>query len=156
MEIIDCLCYNNRDIFLRNGEIMLNEGKVKMMTKMAAYEKHDGKKDIAICRFFKSDYIGLELLKSGVMITFAYLLCVTLYIVCNIDRYLRDLGQIDLNAFLMSVGKVYLIILIIFTIIGYMLYSYRYDMAKKNIQTYSKRLKKLEKYYKLEEKNKGR
>ena len=127
---------------------MLNEGKIKMMTKMAAYEKHEGKKDIAICRYFKSDYIGLGLLKSGITITLAYLLCVALYFVCNVDRYLRDLGRMDYNSLMFSIGKYYFIILIVFTIIGYILYSYRYDQAKKSISSYSKRLKKLEKYYK--------
>ena len=43
---------------------MINEEKVAVMTRMAAYETGEGKKDIAVCGYFRSDYIGFQLLKS--------------------------------------------------------------------------------------------
>lgn len=129
---------------------MLNESKIKVMTKMAAYEKNGGKKDIAICRYFKGDYIGLGLLKTGISVTIAYLMCVLVYVVCNLDEYLQNLTKLDYYDIIGTIGKYYILVLMIFIIIGYGVYSYRYDKAQKNIVSYSKRLKKLEKFYRKE------
>ena len=38
---------------------MLNEEKVILMTQMASYEENEGKKNIAIGRYFSSDYIAI-------------------------------------------------------------------------------------------------
>ena len=35
---------------------MLNEEKVILMTQMASYEENEGKKNMAIGRYFRSDY----------------------------------------------------------------------------------------------------
>ena len=37
---------------------MLNEEKVILMTQMASYEENEGKKNMAIGRYFRSDYIA--------------------------------------------------------------------------------------------------
>ncbi len=43
---------------------MLNEEKVILMTQMASYEENEGKKNMAIGRYFRSDYIAIQVLKS--------------------------------------------------------------------------------------------
>ena len=37
---------------------MLNEEKIILMTQMASYEENEGKKNMAIGRYFRSDYIA--------------------------------------------------------------------------------------------------
>lgn len=44
---------------------MLNEEKVILMTQMASYEENEGKKNMAIGRYFRSDYIAIQVLKSN-------------------------------------------------------------------------------------------
>ena len=39
---------------------MLNEEKVILMTQMASYEENEGKKNMAIGRYFRSDYIAIQ------------------------------------------------------------------------------------------------
>ena len=39
---------------------MLNEERVILMTKLASYEANDGKKNIAIGNFFRSDFTILK------------------------------------------------------------------------------------------------
>ena len=41
---------------------MLNEEKVILMTQMASYEENEGKKNMAIGRYFRSDYIAIQVL----------------------------------------------------------------------------------------------
>ena len=45
---------------------MLNEEKVRHMTKAAAYENGPEKKNIGISDYFRGDYLGLQLVKSGI------------------------------------------------------------------------------------------
>ena len=45
---------------------MLNENKVKMMTKMAIYEKNEGKKMLRTAKYYKGDYVSLAVLKSKI------------------------------------------------------------------------------------------
>ena len=37
---------------------LLNENKIKMMTKMAIYEKNEGKSMLKTAKYFKGDYIA--------------------------------------------------------------------------------------------------
>ena len=59
---------------------MLNENKVKMMTKMAIYEKSQGRRMLKNARYYKSDYIALSVLKSTIVTTFAYIIIVLMYV----------------------------------------------------------------------------
>ena len=43
---------------------MINENKVAVMTRMAAYEAGDGKKNQTICSYFRGDYVGFQMLKN--------------------------------------------------------------------------------------------
>ena len=43
---------------------MLNEEKVKIMTELAMYEEGEGKKYLPVSRYYRSDYIGLALIKN--------------------------------------------------------------------------------------------
>ena len=43
---------------------MLDEKRIRQMTKLAFFEKKEEKKALRIGRYFRSDYIGKELLKN--------------------------------------------------------------------------------------------
>ena len=57
---------------------MLNEERVILMTKMEAYAQKEGKKNMKVGKYFRSDYISLQLLKSIVSATIAYVICFAL------------------------------------------------------------------------------
>ena len=46
---------------------MINEDKVRIMTKLAAFDKRQAVECADVTVFFRSDYIGKELLKSFVL-----------------------------------------------------------------------------------------
>ena len=39
---------------------MLNEERVILMTKLAAYEQNEGMNMVAVGKYFRSDYIGIQ------------------------------------------------------------------------------------------------
>lgn len=43
---------------------MIDEQRIILMSKLASYEERDGKKYIKIGKFFRTDYIALQLLKA--------------------------------------------------------------------------------------------
>ena len=43
-------------------KVVLNENKVKMMTKMAIYEKNEGRKMLRTAKYFKGDFIAFGIL----------------------------------------------------------------------------------------------
>ena len=52
-------------------KVVLNENKVKMMTKMAIYEKNEGRKMLRTAKYFKGDFIAFGILKTLITTTFA-------------------------------------------------------------------------------------
>ena len=56
---------------------LLNENKIKMMTKMAIYEKNEGKSMLKTAKYFKGDYIAFGVLKTVIATTFAGVRCIS-------------------------------------------------------------------------------
>ena len=58
---------------------MLKEEKIRLMTKLARYESGEGKEELRIARYYRSDYIGLALFRkyriSGDFVTCGSLFC---------------------------------------------------------------------------------
>ena len=50
---------------------MVSEQKVRMMIRLAEYESHEGKQDFARTKYYKMDYIRLQILKTLVCVTCA-------------------------------------------------------------------------------------
>lgn len=60
---------------------MLNEERIRLMTKMASYEANEGKKNVSIGSYFRGDYIGLQVIKSVISGTIGFF-----YYFCGISR----------------------------------------------------------------------
>ena len=43
---------------------MVNEEKVKIMNRLAMYEHGEGRKYLPVSRYYRSDYIGLALIRN--------------------------------------------------------------------------------------------
>ena len=56
---------------------MINEEKVKIMDRLAVYEKQEGRKYLPVSKYYRSDYIGLALIKNFFLVTIGYGLILT-------------------------------------------------------------------------------
>lgn len=126
---------------------MLNEERVILMTRMASYEKGEGKKNVKIGNYFRSDYLSIQILKAVVCGTIAFLLVFGLYILYDFEVFMQDLYKIDLLALGKNVLTYYVV-----TVVGYCLLVYigctiRFARAKKNLKRYYQNLKKLNSMY---------
>ena len=88
---------------------MVNEERIKLMTRMAAYEKEEHKKNKKIVSFFKSDYISMQTLKSIVYTTIAFAIMFGLYVLYDFEVFMKEIYQMDVFEFAKNVIIVYLI-----------------------------------------------
>ena len=126
---------------------MLNEEKIILMTQMASYEENEGKKNMAIGRYFRSDYIAIQVLKSILCATIAYAVCFALYVFYDFETFMQDIYKMDLVTFAQNVLLYYGITVVTYGIISYVIYSCRYAKAKKSLKCYYRNLKKLNSLY---------
>ena len=91
---------------------MLNEEKVILMTHMASYENGEGKENVKIGNYFRSDYIAVQVLKSAICGTIAYGIGFGLYALYNMEILLQDffnsrliIFSPDLKELLIGSGK---------------------------------------------------
>lgn len=131
---------------------MLNEERIRLMTKMACYEAEEGKKNVSVGSYFRSDYIGLQVIKSVINATIAYLLLFGVYVLYDLEVFMDDLYKMDLLAFGRTVVIYYLIFVVVYAAISYGVYSYRYSKARRSLKIYYNSLKKLKFLYDRENK----
>ena len=126
---------------------MINEDKVILMTKMAAYESGKGKHDITILNYFRGDYIGFQVLKAVIAATISFFLIFAVYIFYNFEIFMQDIYKMDLLSFGKSVIILYLCTVGAYGVISYVVYTYKYAKAKKSLKCYYHNLKKLNSLY---------
>ena len=131
---------------------MLNEEKINIMNKLAMYEQGEGKKYLPVSRYYRSDYIGLALIKNFFLVTIGYCL-VLAGIAAYFGEYLVDnIHKMDLVAVGRNAVIGYVVVLVVFSVATYIQYSVRYHKAKKSVKEYYQELTQLNKIYSREEK----
>lgn len=131
---------------------MLNNQKIKKMHKLALYESGEGKSHLAISNYYRSDYIGLALIKNFFLTTIAYGILLLIYLGYHSEYLLKNIHQMNLALFIIGIVGVYLIMLVGYSVLTYMYCSVKYFKAQKGIQEYYKGLNQMKKIYDTEEK----
>ena len=85
---------------------MLNEEKIRIMTRAAIYEKGKGKEDLKVTAYGDSDYVRFNLLKTLIGATVAFLFIVGLYVAYNMDYFMANMMKLDM----MKVGREFLLL----------------------------------------------
>lgn len=126
---------------------MLNENKVKMMTKMAIYEKNEGKRMLKMSRYYKGDFVTLGVLKSIIASTFAFAVIVIFFALCNMEKIVSEVNTMDYTLIAKKLGAYYIIFLVVFCVIAGIVNAYQYDKSRVGLKKYLSRLNKLERFY---------
>jgi hypothetical protein len=126
---------------------MLNEEKVILMTKMASYEEHEGRKNMKIGNYFRSDYIAIQVLKSIFCATVAFALIVALGVFYDFDVFMQDIYKMDLVSFAKTILLYYGITVAVYGVAAYGICAYRYSKARRSLKLYYQNLKKLSSLY---------
>lgn len=126
---------------------MLNEEKIIRMTKLAAFEQHEGRKNLNIVNYYRNDYIGFQVLKSIIAVTISFVAVFVLYLLYNFEELMHDVYKLDLMEFGKSIVIIYLCVACAYGVITYVVYANRYRKARKKLKRYYAGLRALENIY---------
>jgi hypothetical protein len=129
---------------------MLNEDRIKLMTKMAAYEAREGKKEIPISKYYRIDYVSFHMFKTAIGTTVAFCLIVALWFFYKAEYFLGNIHKMDLFLLGKSVFKYYIICMLVYLITAYFVYMIKYNNAKRGVKKYYGQLKRLSMLYEKE------
>ena len=134
---------------------MINKRKVRLMARTAMYLKHEGVEDIPKAKYYKSDYVGLYMWLTAIAVTVAYFLILFLIACYNFEYIINHLTSINYTVLVVMLIMTYVLMMSVFLVIGYFVYSRRYTMAENGIRVYQNRLKKIFQLNKADRKKKN-
>lgn len=134
---------------------MLNQERIKRMTKLASYESGEGKTYLPISKYYRSDYIGLALIKNFFLITLAFAIIFAVIMGYNSEYLLDNVNKIDIGPLIVKLVIGYIVLLIFYSFVTYIFHSVKYKKAKKSVQIYYKQLNKLNLMYERDERKSG-
>lgn len=122
---------------------MLNEERVILMSRLASYEDGEGKQNMAVGKYFRSDYIRMQTIKSVIYATIAFVVVVALIVLMDFESFMGDIYQMDMLQYARSILFWYLGFVGIYGVISYVIYTIKYKSARKNLKIYFNNLKHL-------------
>ncbi len=136
---------------------MIDENKVRLMTKIAIYEKKEENRNLIISKFYKSDYVRYNVLKTLIATTVAFWAIIGAYVFIKFDDLLAKVSDVDYFDVMYKLLGAYVFVCLGFFFFAQIVYSYRYSMAKPGLIKYNVNLKKLIESYggKKKKKNKA-
>lgn len=130
---------------------MLNNRKVRLMTRLAMYEQDEGKEDVRLSKYFQTDYVRLQVLKTIVAITFGYLLVLLILVVYHSEYLIRDAVILDYRGMIMRYAGIYVIIVTVYCSMAMIGYMIQYRASRKKLAKYFRMLRRLRSMYREED-----
>lgn len=133
---------------------MLNDVKIRLMTQLSLYEKQH-KKDIELTRYYHSDYIRLQVVKSVVAVTAGLLMAAVLFVVYHLEYIVEEAVHIPYQDLVYRVLAAYFVLVFLYGLISAIIAVVRLHDAEVRLQGYRKNLRRLRQMYQEELKEKG-
>jgi len=130
---------------------MLDNRKISLMTGLAIYEKGKGRQDIHLAKYYRADYIRMQLLKTLFSVTIAYLLSFCLLFVYCGESLLHKAAKMGYEKFAFLSFVVWLILFVCSELYTLVHYSFVLRNSRVYLKNYYNRLRILRKYYREEE-----
>lgn len=129
---------------------MLDEERVRLMTRLALYEQTQGKEDFKISEYYRKDYAGMHVVFSIIWTTIGYACLAGIVVLAGIQALLANMSV----GFLVTLGAVaiagYLVVVIVYAFITSHIYNKRHKNARQRVKKYNHDLLKLLKMYEKE------
>lgn len=129
---------------------MLNYKKIRIMNKLAVYESKEGKEDIYLSKYYKTDYVRYQVMKSIISSTVGYLLILVMVGLYQMEYLIKNAVSLDYKTLGMYVLGFYIMIVTVYGLGSTVVYSLKYDASRKKLGRYYKLLKRLNKVYEEE------
>lgn len=77
--------------------MLADEDRVRAMIGLTRYENGSGKEALRLRKYYRTDYLALELIKTFFLATIAYFLILTLLIAGNAEYLLDHVNSMDIR-----------------------------------------------------------
>ncbi len=134
---------------------MLSEEKIRIMIRLSDYEQNIGKTDFERTRYFKLDYIRMQILKTLVSVSAAVFLVVLLIGMYHMEYIITNALVIDYAGIARYFIVLYILLLLLFTFVTVSVSSVQYEASKSRVKEYYAALQELIGYYDREEQESG-
>ena len=104
---------------------MLNNEKIRLMTRVTVYEKGMGVKDEKTAKYFRNDYVFAGMVGSFAAGTIAWGVCAMLYCGYNFEEIFFSVYEDTLGTYLSLALKSYGIFMALFLAATYLVYALR-------------------------------
>lgn len=129
---------------------MINEERVRRMVKLAVYDENIEKKEKKPTQYFQKDYIAIELIKSFIYGTIAYLLMIGMLGIYFIGKDTDWISTKSLLGLVIVLVILYLAFIIAFLVVTYKIYSTRYAKGKARLREYQNTIQEVNELYQEE------
>ena len=126
---------------------MIDQERVREMTKLAAYEQREGKKYRQVIRFYRSDFAARHLLKGFFCGTIVFGILLLLWGVCYLEELMAQLDSMGLIAFGTDILVRYLFFMAVYLIAVEIYANVFYAAGRKSMKRQYRRLKRLGRLY---------
>ena len=134
---------------------MINEERVKRIYKIELYEQNEEKEHREAGLYFRSDYIGKEVVKSFFTGSIAYLIMASLWVISNWSFVLYQINTLEIVDTVVVMLVLYIIFMVIYMFATALLYYFRYKESKKKVEGYVENLTAAHSMFEREEKLKN-
>ena len=133
---------------------MLNESKVKLMTRMAMYESKQGEEDFKISSYYKKDYRSFHTIATIIWVTVGYAVAVGIGVIAFLDELMKNLNMQFLVMLAAGVVIWYLVLrnvlVIFYGIVASHFYGTKHEKARKRVKQFNHDLTRLNRMYERE------
>lgn len=121
------------------------------MIKMASFDKHDGKECKPMAQYSRHDYVSMQMLRSLIAGTIAFVLLVGLGAVYRMEYLMEEITSMDIRLVLVYCIIGYIGFLLLYEMITYIVAQKRYTIGRKKVKQYYNNVKKMNRIYEREE-----
>lgn len=121
------------------------------MTRLAMYEQNEGREDIRLSKYYRTDYVRLQILKTVVALTAGYFLLLLILALYHSEYLIRDAVILDYRGLLVRYAGIYVVLVAVYcsmVMVGYMI---QYRASRKKLAKYFRMLRRLRSIYREED-----
>ena len=129
---------------------MVSHQRLKTMIRLAEYEAGKGRRDLAIHKYYRRDYLAANVIRTFFLTTIGYGLLLFLIVAGNSEALFDNISRMDYGAGLFYLLLSYLSVLAITIVITIGICWARYSRASSSVRQYERALEDLERRYRKE------
>ncbi|QNM06888.1 hypothetical protein [Qiania dongpingensis] len=129
---------------------MVNAERTKLMTKAEIFRVKEERNALRLNHFYKGDYISYEMIRSGILFIFAYLLLTVMWVLYFAEPLMTQTRIEDLAMMAVQAGIALVCLLACFLVAAYFVFKSKYQKARAKVKDYQAILKQISRLYEQE------